>query len=116
MVATSDIGRVAAEFLRGVRPFVPGPVEVTGPADRTLAEAVRLIGAAVGRTARYEVRTADDVRAALTAGGFSDHMADGTVAMTLDVAHGRIRMRRPAGTIVTTTTLEEFVRAAVTTS
>ncbi|MEV5694247.1 NmrA family NAD(P)-binding protein [Micromonospora globbae] len=116
MVATSDIGRVAAEFLRGVRPFVPGPVEVTGPADRTLAEAVRLIGAAVGRTARYEVRTADDVRAALRAGGFSDHMADGTVAMTLDVAHGRIRMRRPAGTIVTTTTLEEFVRAAVTTS
>lgn len=115
MIATSDLGQVAAEFLRGDRPLTPGPVEVTGPADRTLAEATRLIGAAVGvPEARYDVRTADAVRAALKTSGFSDHMADGTVDMTRDVADRRIRVHRPDGTITTSTTLEDFLRAATT--
>ncbi|MEU4680433.1 NmrA family NAD(P)-binding protein [Micromonospora sp. NPDC023737] len=115
MIATVDVGRVAGEFLRGDRPFTPGPVEVVGPADRTLTEATRLIGAAIGvREARYDVLTADAVRAGLKANGFSDHMAAAMVDMTLDVAERRIRVHRPEGTITTATTLEEFVRAAVT--
>ncbi|MGW5903900.1 NmrA family NAD(P)-binding protein [Streptomyces althioticus] len=107
-----DIGRVAAEFLRGERPFVPGPVEVVGPAFRTLGEATRLIGAAVGAAgARYVSRSPEAVRAALVDAGFSDHMADGTVAMTLDVAEGRIRVLGTERTI-STTTLEEWVASA----
>ncbi|TWD25275.1 uncharacterized protein YbjT (DUF2867 family) [Streptomyces sp. T12] len=113
MIATADIGRVAAEFLRGERPFVPGPVQVVGPAFRTLGEATRLIGAAVGADdARYVPRAPEAVRAALIDEGFSDHMADGTVAMTLDVAEGRIRVLGTDRTITTSTTLEEFVAAA----
>ncbi|WP_435231247.1 NmrA family NAD(P)-binding protein [Streptomyces althioticus] len=112
MIATADVGRVAAEFLRGERPFVPGPVEVVGPAFRTLGEATRLIGAAVGAAgARYAPRSPGAVRAALVDAGFSDHMADGTVAMTLDVAEGRIRVLGTERTISTTTTLEEWVAA-----
>ncbi|MEU3979270.1 MBL fold metallo-hydrolase [Streptomyces sp. NPDC026672] len=114
MTATADIGRVAAELLRGERDFVPGPVEVAGPAPRTLREATRLIGEAVGAAAAtYAVRTPAEVRAALVADGFSGPMADGTVAMTLDVAEGRIRMLTPGRRVTTPTTLERFL-AAVT--
>ncbi len=113
MIATADIGRVAAEFLRGDRAFVPGPVEVAGPAYRTLAEATQLIGAALGvEDARYVPRSADAVRTALIDAGFSDRMADGTVAMTLDVAEGRIRLLGTDQTITTTTTLEQFLATA----
>ena len=113
MIATADIGRVAAEFLRGNRAFTPGPVEVVGPAYRTLEEATRLIGAAVGAEgARYVLRSPEAVRASLLEAGFSDHMADGTVAMTSDVAEGRIRILDDARAITTATTLEEFLVTA----
>jgi uncharacterized protein YbjT (DUF2867 family) len=113
MIATADIGRVAAEFLRGDRAFTPGPVEVAGPAYRTLAEATRLIGAALGiEDARYVPRSPEFVRAALIDAGFSDHMADGIVAMTLDVAEGRIRMLGTGHAITTGTTLEQFLATA----
>ncbi|WP_185947452.1 NmrA family NAD(P)-binding protein [Streptomyces mexicanus] len=113
MITTGDIGQVAAEFLQGDRDFTPGPVEVAGPAYRTLAEATRLIGAAVGvDDARYVLRSRGAVRAALIEAGFSEHMADGTVDMTLDVAEGRIRLLGTGRTITTGTTLEEFLAAA----
>ncbi|KAB2977574.1 hypothetical protein F8R89_00455 [Streptomyces sp. SS1-1] len=110
MIATADIGRIAAEFLRGERAFTPGVVEVAGPAYRTLEEATRLIGAAVGADgARYVLRSPEDVRASLLEAGFSHHMADGTVAMTSDVAEGRIRFLDDGRVITTSTTLEEFL-------
>ncbi|MEU5461003.1 hypothetical protein ACH41C_24905 [Streptomyces althioticus] len=113
MIATVDIGRVAAEFLRGERAFTPGPVEVVGPAFRTLDEATRLIGAAVGAPdARYVQQSPEAVRAALIDAGFSTHMADETVAMTSDVAEGRIRVLGTGRTITTSTTLEEFLASA----
>ncbi|WP_437099700.1 NmrA family NAD(P)-binding protein [Streptomyces sp. enrichment culture] len=115
MIATADIGRVAAEFLRGDRAFECGPVEVAGPAYRTLAEATQLIGAALGvKNARYEQRSPQAVREALIEAGFSEHMADGTVEMTLDVAEGRIRLLGSGTTITTGTTLEQFLAAATT--
>ncbi|POX63103.1 hypothetical protein C3492_13125 [Streptomyces sp. Ru62] len=113
MIAAADIGQVAAEFLRGDRPFLPGPVEVAGPAYRTLAEATRVIGAAVGADdARYVPRSRDEVRGMLIESGFSAHMADGIVDMTLDVAQGRIRLLGTGRTITTGTTLEQFLAAA----
>lgn len=113
MIATADIGRVAAEFLRGDREFTPGPVEVAGPAHRTLQEATRLIGAAVGvDDARYVLRSPEAVRASLLEAGFSHHMADGIVDMTLDVAQGRIRLLDADRAITTSTTLEEFLDTA----
>ncbi|MET8768055.1 NAD(P)H-binding protein [Streptomyces sp. NPDC004658] len=117
MITTADVGRVAAEFLRGERAFVPGPVEVAGPADRTLAEATRLIGAAVGADgARYVPRSPGAVRAALIEAGFSTHMAEGVVDMTLDVAEGRIRLLGTGRTITTATTLEQFLATATATA
>ncbi|MDX3356837.1 NmrA family NAD(P)-binding protein [Streptomyces sp. ME01-24h] len=114
MIATADIGRVAAQFLRGDRDFTPGPVEVAGPAYRTLEEATGLIGAAVGADdARYIPRSPKAVRAALLEAGFSHHMADGTVDMTLDVAQGRIRLLDTGQAITTPTTLEEFLATAI---
>jgi uncharacterized protein YbjT (DUF2867 family) len=117
MIATADIGRVAAEFLRGDRAFTPGPVQVAGPAYRTLAEATQLIGAALGvEDARYVPRSPEAVRAELIEAGFSDHMADGTVGMTLDVAEGRIRLLDDAPRITTGTTLEQFLANATATA
>ncbi|MEU6599629.1 NmrA family NAD(P)-binding protein [Streptomyces flaveolus] len=117
MISTEDIGRVAAEFLRGDRAFVPGPVEVAGPAYRTLAEATRLIGAAVGADGtRYVPRSREAVRAPLIEAGFTAHMADGIVDMTLDVAEGRIRLLGTGRAITTGTTLEQFLATAIATA
>ncbi|GEL23746.1 nucleoside-diphosphate sugar epimerase [Pseudonocardia sulfidoxydans NBRC 16205] len=114
MIAVADIARVAAELLLGVRPFAPGRVQVTGPADRSLAEAATAIGTAAGIPgARYVELTEETLRTQLRRAGFSEHMADGTVAMTLDVAAGRIHIREADRSVTTTTTLEQFLSTAV---
>lgn len=114
-IATADIGAVAAELLTGRRKTPRRVLELQGPRDVTLEEIVAAIGKAVGRPdARYERIDAAAMRDGLLAAGFSDHMADGTTAMTADVAERRIAMLQPRDTETTTpTTFEDFLARVV---
>ncbi|ROS44000.1 NmrA family NAD(P)-binding protein [Amycolatopsis thermoflava] len=110
-IDTADIGQVAADLLTGRRAAGTRTLELQGPRDITLAEITAAISKALGRPdARYEQIDAATLRDSLLAGGFSAHMADGTTAMTSDVAERRIAMTQPrtAGT-ATPTTFEEFL-------
>jgi uncharacterized protein YbjT (DUF2867 family) len=92
MIATSDIGAVAADLLTGAREH-DGVLELQGPADRTLDDITAVIGAAVGVTGvRYERISASRMCAGLEVAGFSAHMAEGVTLMTGDVAEQRIVM------------------------
>ncbi|GHF83817.1 NAD(P)H-binding protein [Amycolatopsis bartoniae] len=110
-IATADIGAVAADLLTGRRTAGTRTLELQGPRDRTLAELTAAVGTAVGRPdARYEQIDAATLRAGLLAAGFSPHMADGTTAMTSDVAEGRIAMTRPRDAeTATPTTFEAWL-------
>ncbi|OPG03735.1 NmrA family NAD(P)-binding protein [Microbispora sp. GKU 823] len=114
-IATADIGAVAADLLTGRRKAGTGTLELQGPRDITLDEVTAAIGKAVGRPeARYERIDAATMREGLLAAGFSTHMADGTTAMTIDVAERRIAMTRPRDTeTATPTTFEEFLARVI---
>lgn len=112
MIATSDIGALAAKAL--LTPIQEGfqVREVQGPDEMTLTEAAAIIGKAVGfPEATYEQAFPIDVKAGMLSAGFSDHMAQAFVDMSDDVNAERIRMLQPmAERIVTTTRFETFVR------
>ncbi|NJP93909.1 NmrA family NAD(P)-binding protein [Nonomuraea sp. FMUSA5-5] len=110
-IATADIGAVAADLLTGRREAGARTLELQGPRDVTLTEITAAIGRALGRPeARYEQIDAATMRERLLAAGFSPHMADGTTAMTLDVAERRITMLQPrTAETATPTTFEEFL-------
>lgn len=114
-IATADIGAVAADLLTGRRAAGTGRLELQGPRDITLNEVTAAIGQAVGRPgARYERIDPATMRGGLLAAGFSPHMADGTIAMTLDVAERRIAMTRPRDAeTATPTTFEEFLARVI---
>ncbi|NJP29404.1 hypothetical protein FLW53_35440 [Microbispora sp. SCL1-1] len=114
-IATADIGAVAADLLTGRRRAGTRTLELQGPRDITLDEIVAAIGQAVGRPgARYERIDAAAMRERLLAAGFSPHMADGTTAMTLDVAERRIVMTQPRDAeTATPTTYEEFLARVI---
>jgi uncharacterized protein YbjT (DUF2867 family) len=114
-IATADIGTVAADLLTGRRAARTRTLELQGPRDVTLDEVTAAIGRAVGRPeARYEQIDAATMRDGLLAAGFSAHMADGTTAMTSDVAEGRIAMTQPRDTeTATPTTFEEFLARVI---
>ncbi|GGM16105.1 hypothetical protein ACFQBY_15720 [Promicromonospora citrea] len=113
-IATRDIGAVAADVLTGQRVPPTRVLQLQGPADITL-EQLTAVAAALGMPDAAYVRIdAETMRDALLADGFSEHMAAGTTAMTLDVAERRIAMRQPRGAdTCTPTTIEAFVRDLV---
>ncbi|GAA5165906.1 NmrA family NAD(P)-binding protein [Amycolatopsis dongchuanensis] len=114
-IATADIGAVAADLLSGRRKAPRRVLELHGPRDVTLDEIVAAIGKAVGRPdARYERIDTTAMRDGLLAAGFSEHMADGTTAMTSDVADRRIAMAQPRDAETTTpTTFEDFLARVI---
>lgn len=92
-IPASDIGAVAADLLTGRRPITRRILELQGAEDLTLDQITAAIGHVVGRPgATYEEIDADTMRDSLLAAGFSEHMAEGTTAMTVDVAQRRITM------------------------
>lgn len=115
-IATADIGAVAADLLTGRRDVPTRTLELQGPRDLTPGEITAAIGKAVGRPeARYEQIDAATMRDGLLAAGFSAHMADGTTAMTIDVAERRIVMTQPRDAdTATPTTFEEFLARVAT--
>jgi len=109
MVATQDIGDVAATALLTASWQGHVVQGVHGPSDRTFGEAAQVIGQAIGREVRFLRVDRDAVRGALLGAGASAAVADDLSAMYIGLAqHAADREPRTAAT-TTPTTLEQFV-------
>lgn len=110
MVATRDIGDVAARWLLDGSWTGHHVRGVHGAADLTFAEAAAAIGAGVGREARYVQVPAEAAKEALMGFGSSEHVAGEYARMftALDHAAGDHEPRTPETT--TPTTLEAWAR------
>jgi len=109
MVATEDIGAVAADELQRNGPAGFTVREILGPRDYTMSEATRIIGQAIGKPDLRYVQFPDaGVKQALIGMGFSPRAADLFVEMvrgigtTVKSVEGRNRQN------TTPTTLEHF--------
>lgn len=113
IVATVDVAAAAAELLadpswRGQRTR-----ELQGPRAYTMAEATRLLGAAIGRPdLGYVAFPPAEVQGALLGAGMSGAMAGLVVEMMEAFNRGHIAPREARGPATTTpTTLEAFAAA-----
>jgi uncharacterized protein YbjT (DUF2867 family) len=111
MIATRDIGRVAAERLASSSWTGRHVRELHGPADLSFAEAAMILSEVLGRKIAYVKCDRDEARRAILAGGVSENAADLMLEMYDAVEAGRLRTLQPRSTETTTpTTLAEFAR------
>jgi len=115
MIATADIGAVAADALVRGEFGEHGQRELEGPEPLSLDRAAAIVGELTGRPdARYSRISAEEARSRLLSSGFSAHMADAVVQMTDDVNQGRIRMVQPReARIITPTHFRSFAEAVL---
>jgi uncharacterized protein YbjT (DUF2867 family) len=112
MVAAMDVGMRAAELL--VQGSSPGPrvQELQGPRDYTLAEAVRILGAAIGRPEiRYVQLPFAEARKGMISDGLSFSFADAVMKTARSFNEGQVwakEERTPRNT--TETPLERFAQ------
>jgi uncharacterized protein YbjT (DUF2867 family) len=113
MVATHDIGDVAARWLLDASWAGHHVRGVHGPADVTPAQAAEAIGRATGREVRYVQVSEEDARQALLGSGASEHVADEYARLFtgLDV-HAADREPRTSET-TTPTTIEAWARETI---
>jgi uncharacterized protein YbjT (DUF2867 family) len=109
-VATSDIGRKAAELLDKLDFTGRSVVEFGGPKEMTLADTTAILGRAIGRPdLKYVQFPYDDALKAMIGSGMKPGIAQLMVDMYRGFNEGRVRPE----TMVTdrgTTTLEEFAK------
>ncbi|MBL0348944.1 MAG: NmrA family NAD(P)-binding protein [Elusimicrobia bacterium] len=112
MIATRDIAAVAARRLLA-RDFMGKSVqELLGPREVSMAEATRVIGAAIGKPALPYVQFPyADARAAMIGMGMSPDVADQFNEMYKAFNEGVVRPTQARGPQTTTpTTIEEFAK------
>jgi uncharacterized protein YbjT (DUF2867 family) len=111
MIATRDIGAVAAEALLKLDFEGKRSRELLGARDVTYAEAARVIGDAIGKTGlSYTQMPAAQLKPALTQMGMSSNMADLLLEMADALNSGYMRALEPRSPQNTTpTTFETFV-------
>jgi uncharacterized protein YbjT (DUF2867 family) len=118
MIATADIGEVAADRLvKGdFRNFAVRELE--GPEVLSLNQAAAIVGDLTGHAdANYQQIPAEEARTRFLSSGFSTQMADSIVQMTDDVNQGRIRMVQPREErIITPTRFQSFAKAVLSNS
>lgn len=114
MIATRDIGEVAADFLE--RRDVQGKQrrELHGARDVSYAQIAKVVGAAIGKPdLTYQQLPAAQIKPALTQMGMSPNMADLLLEMSEALNSGRMRALEPRSAQNTTpTTIETFVADA----
>jgi uncharacterized protein YbjT (DUF2867 family) len=111
MIATRDIGAVAAEALLKLDFEGKRSRELLGARDVTYAEAARVIGDAIGKPGlSYTQMPAAQLKPALTQMGMSSNMADLLLEMADALNSGYMRALEPRSPQNTTpTTFETFV-------
>lgn len=111
MIATRDIGAVAAEALLKLDFEGKRSRELLGARDVTYAEAARVIGDAIGKTGlSYTQMPEAQLKPALTQMGMSSNMADLLLEMADALNAGYMRALEPRSPQNTTpTTFETFV-------
>ncbi len=111
MIATRDIGAVAAEALLQLDFQGKQPRELQGARDVTYNEAAKIVGAAIGKPGlTYMQMPAAQLKPALTQMGMSSNMADLLLEMADAINSGYmapLEARSPQN--ATPTTLETFV-------
>jgi uncharacterized protein YbjT (DUF2867 family) len=111
MIATRDIGSVAADFLN--RRDFQGKQrrELQGARDVTYAQVAKVVGIAIGKPdLSYQQLPATQLKPALTQMGMSPNMADLLLEMAEALNSGHMRALEPRSAQNTTpTTIETFV-------
>jgi uncharacterized protein YbjT (DUF2867 family) len=110
MVATKDIADEAARLLRSGTLKGHGVRYLLGPADRTLSEATRVLGEALGKPdLAYIQLSRDEARAAMASAGMSPSVVEAMLEMQNGFNEGTIRPTEERGAGNSTpTTLETF--------
>lgn len=111
MIATRDIGVVAAEALLKLDFDGKRPSELQGARDVTYVEVAKIVGAAIGKPdLAYKQMPAAQLKAALMQMGMSSNMADLLLEMADALNSGYMKMLEPRSPANTTpTALETFV-------
>jgi uncharacterized protein YbjT (DUF2867 family) len=111
MIATRDIGAVAAEALLTLNFERKRPHELQGPRDVAYAEVAKIVGALISKPDLvYKHLPAAVLKPALMQIGMSSNMADLLLEMTDALDSGHMKMLEPRSPRTTTpTTLETFV-------
>lgn len=111
MIATRDIGRVAAKRLASPNWTGQNVRELHGPADLSFDEAAAAVSQGLGHKVTYVKCNRDQARQAMLAGGVSDNAADLMLELYDAVESGRLRpMQTRSAETTTPTTLAEFAR------
>jgi uncharacterized protein YbjT (DUF2867 family) len=111
MIATRDIGAVAAEALLKLNFQGKSSRELQGPRDVTYKEVARIVGAAIGKPGlAYQQVPPAVLKPVLTQMGMSPKMVDLLLEMTDSMNSGYMKMLEPRSPQTSTpTTLETFV-------
>lgn len=111
MIATQDIAAIVVRELQRVgEPPGHRPLHLRGPRLYTMAEAARILGAAIGKPGLAHVRSEPaQAKAGMVEHGFSAAMADLFEEMAVALSDGRIADGFTSGPTETTpTALEDF--------
>jgi uncharacterized protein YbjT (DUF2867 family) len=110
MIATNDIGEVAAESLMKLDFTGNQTRELLGPRHVTNAEAAKILGAAIGKSDLvYRQAPAFMLKPAMTQMGMSSSMVDALLEMAEALNTGHMKSQEPRSPRNTTpTTLETF--------
>ena len=111
MIATRDIGAVAAEALLKLDFNGKQRRELQGPRDVTYDQAAKIVGAAIGKPdLKYMQMPATQLKPALVQMGMSSNMADLLLEMAESLNSGYMKMLEPRSPATSTpTTLDTFV-------
>jgi uncharacterized protein YbjT (DUF2867 family) len=109
MIATRDIGRVAADLLADPGWNGYAVRELHGPADLSFDEVAEIISGAMGRKITYRRCDSEETRQWLVSSGVSENAAELLLEMYAAAESGRLRPMQPRSEETTTpTTLIEF--------
>ncbi len=114
MIATRDIGRVAAERLSNRTWTGHNVRELQGPADLSFDEVAGILSETLGRKIEYVKCDPQDTRQVMLDNALSENVTDLMLEMYDAFETGRLRSLQPRSAETTTpTTLAEFVREVV---
>jgi uncharacterized protein YbjT (DUF2867 family) len=112
MIAARDIGQIAAEILIGRGFDQPRVRELLGPRDYTMAEAIAILGRAIGRPdLAYRQLSSEDAERVMVSAGASRSFAAAVIETARSFNHGIQWSREPRSVQNTTSTTLETIAA-----